>query len=195
MATTTQTQNRYDHRLKELVRSTQDIRCAIQQGVPPSTARGWLRAPTVEVISIDVVQRDAINYKTRSCSFGPGVGRDRKLSSNAPFPTVDCTALRTLSLGDLRSRDFDSRRSVASVRADGVPRRLPKNGSWLIRYIAVAAIIDAAMSVLIPVFHLLSRGEMKALNSGVELTLADIDAEIAQLESRLFKLRQSCMEK
>ena len=51
------------------------------------------------------------------------------------------------------------------------------------------------MSVLIPVFHLLSRGEMKALNSGVELTLADIDAEIAQLESRLVKLRQSRMEK
>ena len=70
-----------------------------------------------------------------------------------------------------------------------------KNMSLLIRYIAVAAIIDAAMSVLIPVFHLLSRGEMKALNSGVELTLADIDAEIAQLESRLVKLRQSRMEK
>ena len=63
MATTTQTQNRYDHRLKELVRSTQDIRCAIQQGVPPSTARGWLRAPTAEVISIDVVQLDAINLQ------------------------------------------------------------------------------------------------------------------------------------
>ena len=36
MATTTQTQNRYDHRLKELVRATQDITCALQQGVPPS---------------------------------------------------------------------------------------------------------------------------------------------------------------
>jgi transposase InsO family protein len=63
MATTTQTQNRYDHRLKELVRSTQDIRCALQQVVPPSTARGWLRAPTAEVSSIDVVQLDAINLQ------------------------------------------------------------------------------------------------------------------------------------
>ncbi len=63
MATTIQTQNRYDHRLKELVRSTQDIHCALQQGVPRSTARGWLRAPTAEVISIDVVQLDAINLQ------------------------------------------------------------------------------------------------------------------------------------
>jgi hypothetical protein len=63
MATTTPTQNRYDHRLKELVRSTQDIHGALQQGVPRLTARGWLRAPTADVISIDVVQLDAINLQ------------------------------------------------------------------------------------------------------------------------------------
>jgi len=33
MVTTTQTQNRYDHRLKELVRSTQDITSALQQEI------------------------------------------------------------------------------------------------------------------------------------------------------------------
>lgn len=33
----------YDHRLRELVRSTQDISGAVQHGVPPSTARGWLK--------------------------------------------------------------------------------------------------------------------------------------------------------
>jgi putative transposase len=63
MATTTQTRNRYDHRLKEVVRSTQDIQCALQQGVPRLTARGWLRPPTAEVISIDVFQPDAINLQ------------------------------------------------------------------------------------------------------------------------------------
>jgi hypothetical protein len=30
MATTTRVQNRYDHRLRELVRSTQDISCAVR---------------------------------------------------------------------------------------------------------------------------------------------------------------------
>ena len=42
------------------------------------------------------------------------------------FTAVDCATLRTFSLGDLRSGDFDSRRSIASVRADGIPRRLCK---------------------------------------------------------------------
>ena len=63
MATTTQTQNRYDHRLKELVRSTQDITCALQQGVPPSTARGWLKTPVTEVVTVDVVHLDVIRLQ------------------------------------------------------------------------------------------------------------------------------------
>jgi putative transposase len=60
MVTTAQKQNRYDHRLLELDRATQDIRCAIEQGVPASTARGWLKAPVTEVITIDVVHLDVI---------------------------------------------------------------------------------------------------------------------------------------
>jgi len=62
------------------------------------------------------------------------------------------------------------------------------------RIMAVAAIFDAAMSVLIPIFHLLSHREMKALDSGVEPRLEAIDTEISQLESRLAKLRQLRME-
>ena len=59
MATTTRTQRRYDHRLRELVHSTQDIRCAIKQGVPRSTARSWLTAPRAEVVTVDVLDMDA----------------------------------------------------------------------------------------------------------------------------------------
>ena len=33
MATATRTQNRYDHGLRELVRTTQDVSCAVQYGV------------------------------------------------------------------------------------------------------------------------------------------------------------------
>ncbi len=63
METKARTQKTYDHRLKELVRSTQDITCAVRHGVPRSTARGWLKAPANEVISIDVVQLDAIGLQ------------------------------------------------------------------------------------------------------------------------------------
>ena len=52
--TTARPQQRYDHRLPELVRRTGDPTIAVQLGVPRSTARGWLRtAPTV-VVSLDV---------------------------------------------------------------------------------------------------------------------------------------------
>ena len=63
MATATRTQKRCDHRLRELVRSTQDIRCAVQYGVPPSTARGWRKAPAAEVVTIDVLKMDTIQLQ------------------------------------------------------------------------------------------------------------------------------------
>lgn len=58
MATVTRAQSRYDHRLRDLVRSTQDINCALQQGVPSSTARGWLTEPVAPVVTIDVLSQD-----------------------------------------------------------------------------------------------------------------------------------------
>ena len=60
MATTTRTQNRYDHRLRDLVRTTQDISCALQQGIPRSTARGWLTASAAQVVSLDVLHTDTL---------------------------------------------------------------------------------------------------------------------------------------
>jgi transposase InsO family protein len=59
MVTTTRTQNRYDHRLRELVQTTQDVSYAIQRGVPRSTARGWLNAPSVDVVTLDSLDMDA----------------------------------------------------------------------------------------------------------------------------------------
>jgi magnesium-transporting ATPase (P-type) len=71
----------------------------------------------------------------------------------------------------------------------------PEFWSGYSRIIAVAAIFDAAMSVLIPIFHLMSYREMKALDSGNEWRPEAIDAEIDQLEGRLAELRQLRMEK
>ena len=59
MATTTRTQNRYDHRLRELVQTTQDVSCAVQYGVPRSTARGWLKAPSAQVVTAEALNMDA----------------------------------------------------------------------------------------------------------------------------------------
>ena len=52
--TTARPQQRYDHRLRELVHRTGDLTIATDLGVPRSTARGWLgTAPTV-VVSLEV---------------------------------------------------------------------------------------------------------------------------------------------
>ena len=58
MATATRTQRRYDHRLRKLVRTTRDIHCAVQRGVPRSTARGWLTKPDAPVVTVDAVDMD-----------------------------------------------------------------------------------------------------------------------------------------
>ena len=70
METKARTQKTYDHRLMKLVRSTQDITCAVRHGVPRSTARGWLKAPANEVISVDVVQLDAIGLQQEVMRVG-----------------------------------------------------------------------------------------------------------------------------
>src|SRR6267143_5903103 len=54
MTTTARLQQRYDHRLRDLVQRTGDVTIATDLGVPRSTARGWLdKAPKV-VVGLDV---------------------------------------------------------------------------------------------------------------------------------------------
>ena len=73
MPTTTRKQNTYDHRLRELVRSTGKIDVAIQCGVPASTARGWLTKTATEVITLDAfdmsfadLQREVVSLRRRN---------------------------------------------------------------------------------------------------------------------------------
>ncbi len=54
MTTTTRPQQRYDHRLRDLVRRSGDVTIATDFGVPRSTARGWLGAAPTVVVSLDV---------------------------------------------------------------------------------------------------------------------------------------------
>jgi len=59
MTTTGRLQQRYNHRLRDLVQRTGDVTIATDLGVPRSTARGWLgKAPEV-VVSLDVTDLKA----------------------------------------------------------------------------------------------------------------------------------------
>ena len=59
MTTTGRLQQRYDHRLRDLVQGTGDVTIATDLGVPRSTARGWRsKAPKV-VVSLDVTDLSA----------------------------------------------------------------------------------------------------------------------------------------
>ena len=54
VTTTSRPQQRYDHRLRDLVRRTGDVTLATDLGVPRSTARGWIRAVPTVVMSLEV---------------------------------------------------------------------------------------------------------------------------------------------
>ncbi|MFC1706765.1 hypothetical protein ACFL59_08085 [Planctomycetota bacterium] len=53
----------YDHRLRELVRTTGDVRIATKIGVPRSTAVGWLCAEPQEVVTLDVLDTGAVRLQ------------------------------------------------------------------------------------------------------------------------------------
>src|SRR6266849_8489163 len=54
MPTPARPQQRYDHRLRNLVQRTGDVTIATDLGVPRSTARGWLGAAPTVVICMEV---------------------------------------------------------------------------------------------------------------------------------------------
>src|SRR5215510_9078424 len=54
MTTSRRPPQRYDHRLRELVRATGNVTIVTDLGVPRSTARGWLRKAPAVVVSLDV---------------------------------------------------------------------------------------------------------------------------------------------
>ncbi len=51
-------QKSYDHRLRDLVRRTGDLRLATSLGVPRSTAAGWLQQSGRTTVTIDVLSKD-----------------------------------------------------------------------------------------------------------------------------------------
>jgi hypothetical protein len=57
-------QRRYDHRLQAMVKSAGSIEIALQQGIPRSTARGWLKRHDLpSVVSTDVIDQDTASLQ------------------------------------------------------------------------------------------------------------------------------------
>ena len=69
--TTARRQQRYDHRLRELVRRSGDLTVATDLGVPPSTARGWLRSVPTAVVSLDVADLTELELRQELSRGGP----------------------------------------------------------------------------------------------------------------------------
>jgi len=111
MTTTGRPQQRYDHRLRDLVRGTGDVTIATDLGVPRSTTRGWLgKAPRV-VVTLDVTDLTASELQQEVLELRRRV---KKL-----------TALLRLALALLRSSGFtlthgrlpDGRAKIRILRA------------------------------------------------------------------------------
>ena len=63
MTSTTRTQRRYDHRLREMVCNSKNIDAAVGCGVPRSTARGWLAPMTAPVVTLPAINNDNIQLQ------------------------------------------------------------------------------------------------------------------------------------
>lgn len=64
------------------------------------------------------------------------------------------------------------------------------DGEWIFRLLGALAVLDGAITILIPVFHYLSRGEIEPAQLTNPERLGQIDQEIRQCESKLEELRR-----
>jgi hypothetical protein len=71
---TERTQQRYDHRLRDLVQGTRDVTIATDLGVPRSTARGWLGQTPKVVIRLDVSSLAIIAPEQKIVDVGAAAG-------------------------------------------------------------------------------------------------------------------------
>ena len=104
----TRMQRKYDHRLRDLVRSTGDIGHAVGRGVPLSTARGWLNSPCTEVFTIDFVDGDVLRLQQEVLALHKRVER---LSALLRILVV-LLKVSGFSLSRVRLPDGASNRSV-----------------------------------------------------------------------------------
>ncbi len=113
MTDTSSTLHRYDHRLKNLVRTTGDIAVATEYGVPASTARGWLRQSQIEVVLIELLDFNTSHLQQEVVKLRR---RLEKLSSRLRLAIV-VLQIFGVSLGRFRVRDGrDKKRLLRAIQ-------------------------------------------------------------------------------
>ena len=111
MTITARPQQRYDHRLRNLVHRTEDVTIATDLGVPRGTARGWLsRAPEV-VVSLDVTHLSELELQQEILALR------RRVQKLAALLQLVLALLRVSGFTLSRERLPDGRAKVRILRA------------------------------------------------------------------------------
>jgi hypothetical protein len=111
MMTSRRPQQRYDHRLRDVVHNTGDLTIATDVGVPRSTACGWLHEAPKVIVSLDVTNLRTAELQQEIVALRRRV---RKL-----------TALLRLALACFEARDSPWRTSVCPTDARKSPSYEP----------------------------------------------------------------------
>lgn len=90
-----QTKRTYDHGLIALVRETGDVALATRNGVPRSTAAGWLRPSPLDIVTHATVDASATEFRVRVAKVGRRISRLPAFLHNRParFPNANGVAL------------------------------------------------------------------------------------------------------
>jgi hypothetical protein len=113
MTTSRRPQQRYDHRLRDLVHNTGNVTIATDLGVPRSTARGWLRTAPRVAVTMDVTNvktselqpRSSATPATREEAHGTSPARPRPASKLGIHLDARASARRTRQIRILRAVD------------------------------------------------------------------------------------------
>jgi putative transposase len=111
MTTTRRHQQRYDHRLRDLVQRTADVTIATNLGVPRSTARGWLGKASKVVVSLDVTNRKTSDLQQEVLELR------RRVKKLTALLRLALALLRTSGVTLTHKRLPDGRAKVRILRA------------------------------------------------------------------------------
>src|SRR4030095_2738918 len=121
MTTSRRRQQRYDHRLRDLIHNTGDVAIGTDLGVPRSTARGWLRKAPTGAVTMDVTSVKTLELQQEVLELRRRV---KKL-----------TALLRLALALLRSSGFTlTHERVPDGRAQNRMPRAIQRGCGAVRF-------------------------------------------------------------
>lgn len=124
-----------------------------------------------------------------------GSGTYWKTAATATIAAVSCSHLSLLLVARLASRFAWA--MWAAYAAVGVVALILTSLLWghfnedpIFRILGVAAILDGALTVLIPILHRLSGPDIERHSDSAAVRLAEIDQEITRLHSRLDELER-----